>query len=54
VSYNGFGEPLSVAVGDVNKDGLPDIVVADSTTATLMVQSATSPGTFEAAVQVGG
>ena len=54
VSYSGFGEPLSVAVGDVNNDGRPDIVVADGTTATLMPQSASSPGTFDAGVQIGG
>jgi hypothetical protein len=54
VSYAGFGEPLGVAVGDIDKDGRPDIVVADGTTATVMLQSASAPGTFAAGVQIGG
>lgn len=51
--YAGFGQPLSVAIADLNGDGHPDIAVADSTTATVLLQSATSPGTFAAPVQVG-
>lgn len=54
VSYAGFGEPLGVAVGDIDKDGRPDIVVADGTTATVMLQSATSAGAFQPGVQIGG
>lgn len=45
-SYAGFGEPLSVAIADLNGDGHPDIAVADGYTATVMLQSASSPGTF--------
>jgi hypothetical protein len=52
-SYAGFGQPLSVAIADLNGDGHPDIAVADGGSATVMLQSATSPGTFAQAVQVG-
>ena len=52
-SYQGFGEPLAVAIGDLNGDGHPDIAVADGTSATVMLQIATAPGTFAQAVQVG-
>lgn len=52
-SYAGFGQPLSVAIADLNGDGHPDIAVADGASATVMLQSATSPGTFAQAVQVG-
>jgi hypothetical protein len=52
-SYQGFGQPLAVAIGDLNGDGHPDIAVADSVSATVMLQIATAPGTFAQAVQVG-
>jgi VCBS repeat protein/FG-GAP repeat protein len=51
--YPGFGQPLSVAIGDLNGDGHPDIAVADGTSATILLQSATTPGTFANPVQVG-
>ncbi len=52
-SYLGFGQPLGVAIADLNGDGHPDIAVADGSTATVMLQIATAPGTFAQAVQVG-
>ncbi|HET7757211.1 MAG TPA: VCBS repeat-containing protein [Steroidobacteraceae bacterium] len=52
-SYRGFGQPLSVAIADLNGDGHPDIAVADGSTATVLLQVATAPGTFAAPVQVG-
>ena len=51
-SYPGYGDPLSVAVADLNGDGHPDIAVADGYTATVMLQIAASPGTFAAAQPV--
>ena len=52
-NYPGFGQPLSVAIADLNGDGHPDIAVADGSSATVMLQSATTPGTFAQPVQVG-
>ena len=52
-SYEGFGEPIGVAIGDLNNDGHPDIAVADATSATVLWAIPTSPGTFQTAVQVG-
>src|SRR5256886_6864977 len=52
-SYQGFGQPLGVAIGDLNGDGHPDIVAADGASAIVMLQIATAPGTFAQAVQVG-
>jgi hypothetical protein len=51
--YAGMGQPLSVAIADLNGDGHPDIAVADGTSATVLFQSATTPGTFANPVQVG-
>jgi hypothetical protein len=51
--YRGFGQPLSVAISDLNNDGHPDIAVADGTSATVMLQIPTAPGTFANPVQVG-
>ena len=51
--YAGMGQPLSVAIADLNGDGHPDIAVADGTSATVMLQNASTPGTFANPVQVG-
>jgi hypothetical protein len=51
-SYSGFGQPLCVAVADLNGDGRPDIVVADGATATVMLQT-TTPGVFSTGGQIG-
>ena len=52
-SYAGFGEPLSVAIGDLNGDHRPDIAVADGTSAVVLLQNSATPGTFANPVQVG-
>ena len=52
-NYPGFGQPLSVVIHDLNGDGHPDIAVADGTSATVLIQNASAPGTFQPAVQVG-
>jgi FG-GAP-like repeat/FG-GAP repeat len=51
-SYPGFGQPLSVAIADLNGDGHPDIAVADGYSATVMLQNASQPGTFSNAMVV--
>jgi VCBS repeat protein/FG-GAP repeat protein len=52
-TYLGFGQPLAVAIGDLNGDSHPDIAVADGTSATVMLQIPTAPGTFAQPVLVG-
>jgi FG-GAP-like repeat/FG-GAP repeat len=50
--YAGLGQPLSVAIADLNGDGHPDIAVADGFNATVLLQSASTPGTFAQPVPV--
>jgi hypothetical protein len=52
-NYAAFGEPLGVAIADLNHDGHPDIAVADSQSAVVYMQVATAPGTFDEGVPVG-
>ena len=52
-NYPGFGQPLGVTIHDLNGDGHPDIAVADGSSATVLMQIASAPGTFAKAVQVG-
>jgi hypothetical protein len=52
-SYAGFGEPLGVAIADLNHDGNPDIAVADAQSAVVLMQIPTARGTFEQGVPVG-
>lgn len=52
-SYPGFGQPLSVAIGDLNGDGYPDLAVADGTSAIVLFNTLSKPGTFANPVQVG-
>ncbi len=45
-SYTGLGQPSSIVIADVDKDGLPDLVTADSTSAVWYKNQAATPGTF--------
>jgi hypothetical protein len=53
VNYLGKIGPASVAIGDFNCDGRPDIAVADGSLATVMFQDPKKPGAFFAPVAVG-
>jgi hypothetical protein len=52
-SYAAAGQPAAIAIGDINGDGLPDLVVADATSAEWYLNSTTSPGTFALQAQIG-
>jgi hypothetical protein len=53
-NYPTYYEPLGVAIGDLNRDNLPDIAVADGNRATVMFQSTTTAGTFANPTRIGG
>ena len=54
VAYAGYGNPASVAIGDLNHDSLPDIATADGTGAVLYFQqSGANVGTFQPGLEVG-
>jgi hypothetical protein len=56
VNYPAGTMPNSLAIGDLNGDGLPDIVVANDyatlTSVTVLFNNPSNPGTFEAPVSV--
>jgi hypothetical protein len=52
-NYPGLGQPLSVAIADLNGDGHKDIALADGPSAGVLMQDAASPGTFSPVMQVG-
>jgi hypothetical protein len=52
-SYPALGQPLGVAIGDLNNDGLPDIAAADGPSAAVMLQIKGKPGQFANPVPVG-
>lgn len=45
-TYNSANLVNSVAIGDLNGDGRPDLAVADSQGISILLQSSSSPGTF--------
>lgn len=52
--YAGIGNPSSVAIGDLNHDGLPDIASADGTGAVIYFQqTGSNAGTFAQGLEVG-
>jgi hypothetical protein len=54
VAYAGYGNPASVAIGDLNHDSLPDIATADGTGSVIYVQqSGANAGTFQPGIEVG-
>lgn len=55
-SYNSANTINSVAIGDLNGNGLPDLAVADSGGVSLLLNSSANPGTFTSgnAVQISG
>jgi FG-GAP-like repeat len=52
-SYEGLGQPSSVVIGDMNNDGLPDLVTSDATSAAWYENQSATPGTFAAPLQIG-
>lgn len=51
--YTGLGQPSSIVIGDMNNDGLPDLVTSDSTSAVWLENQTSSPGTFVSQGQIG-
>jgi len=53
VDYGTGGVPISVAIGDVSRDGRPDLVVSNSSSYTVSVLVGNGDGTFQAKVDYG-
>jgi hypothetical protein len=51
--YTGLGQPSSLVLGDMNNDGLLDIVTADSTSSVWYENQSSAPGTFVQQGQIG-
>lgn len=51
--YYGVGQPSSIVIGDMNNDGLPDLVTSDATSAVWYKNQSATPGTFVSQGQIG-
>jgi hypothetical protein len=51
--YTGLGQPVSIVIADLDNDGLPDLVTADSTSSVWYKNQSATPGTFVAQAQIG-
>lgn len=51
--YTGLGQPDSIVIADLNHDGLPDLVTADSTSAVWYENQTAAVGTFTSQGQIG-
>jgi hypothetical protein len=52
-TYAGSGQPVSIVIGDLDKDGLADLIVADATGAVWYKNITATPGTFAVEAQIG-
>ena len=52
-TYAGSGQPVSIVIGDLDKDGLADLIVADATGAVWYKNLTANPGTFAVEAQIG-
>ena len=52
-TYAGFGQPVSIVIGDMDNDGLPDLVTADGTGAVWYKNLNATPGSFAIQAQIG-
>jgi len=52
-TYAGFGQPVSIVIGDMDNDGLPDLVTADGTGAVWYKNLTATPGSFAIQAQIG-
>lgn len=52
-TLTGIGQPVSIAIADLNNDGLPDLVTADATSAAWYSNTPSAPGTFAQQGQIG-
>jgi hypothetical protein len=52
-SYAGSGQPVSIVIGDLDNDGLPDLITADATGAVWYKNLTATPGSFAIQAQIG-